>query len=98
MALALQSIPLINKEIIENLSFPKTEVLNDKVAIQERTENLHKATSLGNLHKHKVEILFEDREGLKRVNTTIWAVLGQRIYLKGARIIPVQRIHSVELD
>lgn len=92
---SFESIPLVEKEIIGQLKFPHTEVLFDKVAIQERVAALHHATSLGNLDHHKVNIYFEDAEGMKRVNTTIWAITDKRILLKNGKSIPINRIHGV---
>lgn len=90
-------IPLVEKEGIANLRFPLHEVLKDKDSIGQRVAALHHATSLGNLNHHKVHILFEDNEGMKRVNTTIWAITDRRIILKNNRTIPIHRIHGVEI-
>ncbi|AEV34464.1 hypothetical protein [Owenweeksia hongkongensis] len=87
--------PLVEKEIIGELKFPQAEVLLDKLAISERTAALHHATSLGNLDHHKVNIYFEDADGVKRVNTTIWAITDKRILLKNGKSIPINRIHGV---
>lgn len=92
---SIDTIPLIEKERVGNLHFPPTEVLNDSHSIKHRITILHHATSLGNLDQHKVNIVFEDSEGLKRVNTTIWALTENRIILKHDRSIPINRIHSV---
>ena len=92
-----KSIPLIEKEVINTLKFPTTEVLLHKQFIEERIFALHRATSLGNLDKHKVTITFEDSEGMKRVRTTIWAITDRKILLKAGRSIPVNRIHSVKI-
>jgi len=92
------SIPLIEKENISNLKFPGTDVLSDRNSIEERIMALHRATSLGNLNKHKVTILFEDESGLKRVRTTVWAMTDRKILLKAGRSIPINRIHSVEIN
>lgn len=91
-------IPLIEKEIINTLKFPANEVLARKESIEERIFALHRATSLGNLDKHKVTIVFEDSEGLKRVRTTIWAITDRKILLKAGRSIPINRIHSVKIN
>lgn len=90
-------IPLVEKEIINTLRFPTNEVLANKESIQERIFALHRATSLGNLDKHKVTIVFEDSESLKRVCTTIWAITDRKILLKAGRSIPINRIHSVKI-
>ena len=95
MLTSIDTIPLIEKEVVGNLHFPTNEVLNDANSIKHRITVLHHATSLGNLDQHKVNIVFEDNEGIKRVNTTIWALTEQRIILKHDRSIPINRIHSV---
>lgn len=92
-----KNVQVIEKELISNLVFPAHEVLADKHSLEERKANLFRATSLGNLESHKVYITFEDAEGLKCVNTTIWAVTDRKAILKGGRSIPVNRIHSVEI-
>lgn len=91
------SVPIVEKEMISDLKFPATEVLSDKFSIQDRVNTLHRATSLGNLDKHKVTILFEDSLGLKKVKTTIWALTDRKILLKAGRSIPINRIHSVQI-
>lgn len=91
----VSQIPLIEKETVSFLSFPSTEVLEDKLAIRDRMYALHRATSLGNIHQRKVTIIFEDSEAIKSVRTTIWAITDRKIVLKEGRTIPVQRIHSV---
>lgn len=95
MVSTYNDIPLFEKEKVSNLHFPTAEVLTDEYSIKNRVTVLHHATSLGNLDHHKVNILFEDNEGVKRVNTTIWALTEKRIILKNNRSIPINRIHSV---
>ena len=90
-----EDIPLVQKEVINELTFPLTDVLSGRDKIQERLFALHRATSLGNLSKHKVNIIFEDEEGMKQVRTTIWAISDKKIVLKAGRTIPVSRIHEV---
>lgn len=92
-----ESIPLVRKEYIHLLTFPTDEVLKDKDAIDQRIAALHHATSLGNLNQHKVDILFEDEEGVKRVRTTIWAITDRKIFLKDQKNIPICRIHGVSI-
>lgn len=89
------SIPLVEKENLHSIHWPVQDVLKDTNSQHERMAMLHHATSLGNLDHHKVHIIFEDNEGIKRVNTTIWAITEKRIILKNNRTIPINRIHSV---
>lgn len=86
---------LVEKEAISNFVFPNVEVLSDLKARLERSNNLKKAMSLGNLFKNKVEIQFEDNEDLKKVRTTIWGVTEKYIILKSNRLIPLNRIHQI---
>lgn len=95
MNTSIDKIPLVEKEKVNTLHFPVNDVLKDKDSIAQRVAALHHATSLGNLNQHKVNILFEDSEGMKRVITTIWAITDKRIILKNNRTIPIKRIHSV---
>ena len=88
---------LITKESISGLAFPASEVLTSKSAIENRRTKLEKATRLGNIEHYKVDIIFEDAEGLKKVNTTIWATTQNRISLKGGINIPVRRIHEIKM-
>ncbi len=87
----------IEKENIDKLKFPAQDVLSGSDDLKERRLMLHRATSLGNLQKHKVLIRFEDSEGLKEVYTTIWAITDNKVLLKAGRLIPVHRIHSIEI-
>ena len=88
----------IEKEDLDNLYFPAEEILTDRAAKKERTQALHRSASLGNLEKHKVHITFADIEGAKEVFTTIWAVTENKVVLKGGRVIPVNRIISVNFS
>lgn len=86
----------IAKEELNLLEFPGDDILEERGELDRRRTILHRATSLGNLQKHKVLIRFEDREGPKEVYTTIWAVTDNKVLLKAGQLIPVHRIHSVE--
>lgn len=87
----------IEKETIENLGFPSTEVLQDTTKMQERSADLERALSLGNLEHSKIKIYFEDNEGCKMVETTVWGVTDKRVILKQGVGIPINRIHAVKL-
>ena len=86
---------LIEKEIICNLMFPKDEVLKDEQAQQNRRTTLENAMKLGNNHRHKSTITFEDSENLKQVQTTVWGVTDKWILLKRGLVIPISRVHEV---
>ena len=83
---------LVEKEIISSLSFSDFRKVDQHPNLQAQ---LASATRLGNAYRGKVSIIFEDDEGLKRVDTTIWAYGAKYICLKGGIWIPIDR--SVEI-
>lgn len=83
---------VIEKEIIPTLNFTKEIKVKQKEHLM---STLLEATKLGNLHHGKVAIIFEDDEGVKRVETTIWASGVDYICLKGGVWLPISRIHDV---
>lgn len=88
---------LVQKEDVADLHFPKEDVLfskDDKIA---RQKILERAIALGNIDHEKVKIEFQDIEGIKRVETTIWGVTNEVIILKKGVIIPIHRITEIEL-
>lgn len=93
----LKNIVLVEKEKISDLKFPPEEVLKTKEEISQRRSDLEKATTLGNTYRGKIKIIFEDSEGLKVVETTIWATTEKNIILKQGVILPICRIHQVKL-
>jgi uncharacterized protein (UPF0248 family) len=87
----------IEKEEIENLKFPSTEVLHDLEKRKERLAELDKALTLGNREHSKIRIYFEDDASCKVVETTVWGITDKRVILKQGVVIPIHRIHSVKL-
>ena len=87
----------IEKEEIENLKFPSTEVLNNPEKITERRAELDRALTLGNREHTKIKIYFEDDTSCKVVETTVWGVTDKRVILKQGVVIPIHRVHSVKL-
>jgi hypothetical protein len=87
----------IEKENIEGLKFPNQEVLNSDVEIQKRQSDLERALSLGNMEQIKIKIFFEDTQSQKYVETTVWGVTDKRVILKQGVVIPINRIHFLEL-
>lgn len=86
----------IEKENISDLKFPETEVLKSKEDILTRARNLERALKLGNLQHSKIKIVFEDTQGIKQVETTIWGVTDKRIILKHGILIPIHCIHELK--
>jgi hypothetical protein len=87
----------IEKEEVENLKFPSTEVLNDNERIKERRSELDRALTLGNMEHAKIRIYFEDDTSCKVVETTVWGVTDKRVILKQGVVIPIHRVHSVKI-
>lgn len=84
---------LIEKELISSLSFKSRETVQQHPKL---LEQIRSATRLGNAYRGKVTILFEDDEGPKRVDTTIWAHGAKYICLKGGMWLPIDRIVEIK--
>ncbi|MFL5763503.1 MAG: hypothetical protein ACJ77K_06120 [Bacteroidia bacterium] len=97
MTNATNSPTTIDKENISGLKFPDQDVLNTKEDVRARVLNLERALKLGNLEHNKIKIVFEDSEGIKIVNTTVWGVTDKRVILKQGVVIPIHRIHEVNV-
>lgn len=95
MQTALITPELIEKESISQLTFPQSEVLISTENILQRQKNLDRAVKLGNNSKLKVRIFFEDNNGSKIVETTIWAVTEKMAVLKRNTMIPINRISKI---
>lgn len=85
---------LIEKELISQLSFKNPTTFKQHPDIMKQIEN---ATMLGNSFHGKVSIIFYDDEGLKSVQTTIWAHGTKFINLKGGLWIPINRIVEIKI-
>jgi hypothetical protein len=88
---------VVEKEQIVNLRFPAEEVLVSDDKIKERRAELEKALKLGNIEHGKIKIIFEDTEGIKLVETTVWGLTDKRIILKQGVLIPIHRIHEIKI-
>lgn len=88
---------IIEKDNIPGLHFPTLEVLSSPDEIKERKADAEKGMLLGNTYKSKVKILFKDTEGIKQVETTIWAVTDSRVILKTGMGIPLHCIIKVKV-
>jgi len=84
---------IIEKESINVLSFPESEVLESVEDRKNRFNELTRAMLLGNLEHLKTKIFFEDNQSKKVVETTIWGVTDQKIILKQGMVIPIHRIY-----
>lgn len=90
-----QQVAAIEKEKIAALKFPEEEVLNSADEKKQRLADLNKALSLGNLEHGKIQIIFEDTTGIKKVDTTVWGLTDKRVILKQSIMIPIHRVHKV---
>ena len=89
------SVSIIAKEEIHDLSFPHKDLNNiEKKALLDECE---KAMKLGNSYKGKCKIYFEDSEGIKMVETTVWFADNEHVVLKGDNRIPLSNIVKIEL-
>ena len=89
-------IQLIEKEKVSGLHFSKTEVLKTKEEILHRRNDLNRAMVLGNLEHNKIRITFQTDDGLKAVETTVWATTETEVSLKGGVNIPLCAIIRVD--
>ena len=98
MTMTLSSKPqIIEKENIPSLSFPSSSVERTKEDLKILVRKLRRSMMLGNVHRTKMRIQFEDEDGLKEVRTTIWAVGDRNVVLKKGVLIPINRVVDVIL-
>ena len=84
---------LIEKESVPSLTFQENITVEQHPDIMKQIET---ATRLGNAEHGKVSIIFHADNGLKRVDTTIWANGAKYICLKGGVWIPISRIVEIK--
>lgn len=85
----------VEKEHIRGLKFPEHDVLSSKNEIKLRNAELERALKLGNVEHNKIKILFEDSEGVKLVETTVWGVTDTQVILKQGILLPINRIFEI---
>lgn len=86
---------IIDKEDIELLKFPVSDVLEDDSEKKTRIGEINRALALGNLEHSKIQIFFEDTETKYKVDTTVWAVTDKNVVLKQGIRIPINRIYKL---
>jgi hypothetical protein len=86
---------LIAKENIPNYSFVSYDVLDSAEDRVTRKLDLERAMVLGNGEQVKIAIIFLTTDGLKRVETTVWAATEDAIALKGGVSVPVHCIKEI---
>ncbi len=87
---------IVAKEDVVKFTFPRQDVLRSEIKKKERETRLKRAMKIGNNFKGKVKIIFEDNEGIKKVETTIWGITPKNILLKKTTLIPIRRIHEIK--
>ncbi|MEZ4936374.1 MAG: hypothetical protein R2799_02135 [Crocinitomicaceae bacterium] len=85
---------LIEKELISSLSFKNSRADSQDPDLLKKLKN---ATSLGNLHRNKCRIIFQDSSSVKAVETTIWSTGKHYICLKGGMWLPIRNILDVKI-
>lgn len=89
------NIITIEKELLDKIHFPHEEVLSDAEHIGVRKYDAQRAMKLGNLYNDKVKIVFEDTEGVKMVETTVWGMTDSYLIFKRGMTLPLHRIHEI---
>lgn len=87
---------LIPKELVSSLRFPKQPLPLSESEREEIHRRIGEAARLGNGEHGKCRIIFQDNEGEKAVETTIWTYDRDNIVLKYGMTIPVARVLRVE--
>jgi len=88
-------ITIIDKEDIPSLRFPSEPIKRTEKQIKLLKHKFSRSMILGNIHRVKMKITFEDDECTKQVRTTIWAVGDKNIVLKKGIVIPIHRIIDI---
>ncbi len=91
------NITLIPKELVAGLRFPKQPLPRTVEQRQAILARLAQAMRLGNSERGKCRITFQDDEGMKAVETTIWMYDPENIVLKYGMVIPVPRVESIDI-
>ncbi len=88
---------IVEQDLITALDFMENEVLESKDEISDRAANLEIALSLSSNYHRQSELVFETMEGIKKTQTTIWAITDRNVILSGGNFIPVHCIREVQI-
>ena len=99
MATAIQNFKAtpILKEEINKYNFVHDDVLSTNDQKANRLSELKRAMTIGNNEKGKSKITFATSDGLKSVETTVWAVDELEVVLKSGVYIPTRAIYDVSI-
>jgi hypothetical protein len=92
----LQQAVQITKEQIQDCLFPTQDLHQNNEELNLLKIKLDHAAKLGNNFKSKCKLYFMDNDGLKVVETTIWASCEKNIIIKYGIMIPIRRILDVK--
>ena len=93
----MKTILSLDKEVIPNLTFAKSDVILEPENQKKRMADLFRSQTLGNLLQTKVKITFETADlQTYQVETTVWAVGDTFISLKGGIFLPIHSILRVD--
>ena len=87
---------IINKEDVPSYHFVSYDVLDSATERDARAADLQRAMLLGNTDHVKIKIFFMTLEGLKEVETTVWASTDESVVLKGGVSVPIHAILKLE--
>ncbi|MEI6507864.1 MAG: hypothetical protein WCO54_05220 [Bacteroidota bacterium] len=93
----IYGISSVMKEDTNDFYFVTEDVLVSAEQKTQRKSELHKALILGNSEKSKSKIVFATNEGLKKVETTVWAIDDSEVVLKSGAFIPIHAICHVAI-
>lgn len=90
------STQVIEKEAIPSFQFDYQEVLSSDEARHQREAQVTRAMILGNTYRQKVKITFATVNGLKTVETTVWASTRTHLILKDGIHIPICVVKHID--
>ena len=88
---------LVQKESIPYCRFDRLEKLSSPLDQQIRDDKIFRAMVMGNTYKKKALITFETLEGVKQVETTVWAATDTNLILKNGITIPQCNILEIDI-
>jgi len=88
----------IHRSRLIELSFTRIDALDNKADRAMRQANLEKAMKKGITHRSPVSLQFQLSDGsVGETQATVWGLEGDKVELKGGKVIPVSAIVSVGL-
>lgn len=91
------NIQTIDKGEAANLIWPQEDLNENEEKKKDLFIKLRVALILGNIEKIKCSIYFKDSIGMKKIETTIWAVCEKNILLKSGIHLPIRRIIDIKI-